>query len=376
MPSIDLRQTVLSTARRIVVKLGTQLLSDTDGALDVRYLRDVARQVAELRRRKIEVTLVASGAIGAGRMELKMAKRPTDVADLQAVAAVGQPRLMVHMHRAFAKFGLIPAQLLLTRGDFDDRLRFLNIRNCIMHLHRYGCVPILNENHTVAVEEIEALRLGENDLLAAMICNALRADALILLTVVDGLQDAHGRRMDLVDDIQRALTTIRTPPSRLGKGGMAAKVHAARLVTGAGEIAVIANGREPDVLLRLMDAEPVGTVFVPAARKLDSRRRWIGLTKRPVGTITIDAGAVNALGRRGKSLLASGIIALTGNFQRGEVVLVREMQGHEVARGLTNYDAAELHLIKGKRSNQFEKILGRPAFSEVIHRDNMVVASP
>ncbi len=373
VPSTPLRQSVLANAHSVVIKLGTQLLTSRSGGLDVRFLNSIARQIAGLRQRGIEVTVVSSGAIGAGCAELDIDRRPRDVAELQAVAAVGQPRLMVQLRDAFAKVDLACAQLLLTRGDFDDRVRFLNIRNCIMHLHRLGCVPIINENDTVAVEEIESLRVGENDLLAAMICNALPADVLILLTVVDGLQDDKRKRIDLVKDVQESLSMVRQDQSRFGRGGMRAKVEAARLATDAGEIAVIANGRSKDVLARLFDAEPVGTVFAPAPRKLDSRRRWIGLTKRPAGTITIDNGAADALIRRGKSLLASGITGLTGQFDRGEVVMVRDIAGRDVARGLTNYRSDELRRIMGKRSSQFEKILGRPAFSEVIHRDNLML---
>lgn len=373
MPSTSLRQSVLTAARHVVVKMGTQLLSKDQGGIDQAYLNDVARQVAELRRRHVQTTLVVSGAVGEGCAELRIDHKPKDVADLQAVAAIGQPRLMVRIHQAFAQVKLTTAQLLLTRGDFDDRIRFLNIRNCVSHLHRYDCVPIINENDTVAVEELEALRVGENDLLAAMICNALRADALILLTVVEGLQDDTGRCIDLVENVQHVMDMVRMKQTRLGKGGMTAKLQAAGLVTGAGEIAVIAHGREKNVLPRLLDAERIGTVFAPAPHKLDSRSRWIGLTKRPAGTITVDDGALHALLDRGKSLLASGITALTGQFDRGEVVAIRDDKGREIARGLSNYTTEELRLIKGKRSNQFEKILNRPAFAEVIHRDNLVI---
>ncbi|HEX7009098.1 MAG TPA: glutamate 5-kinase [Phycisphaeraceae bacterium] len=373
MPSTALRKTVLTAARRIVVKIGTQLLTSPQPGkpgLDLRCLRDIARQIAELCQRGYEVTLVSSGAIGAGCAELGLPKRPTDVADQQAVAAVGQRGLMMHMHDAFARHGLHVGQMLLTRSDFDDRVRFLNIRNCVTRLHRLHCIPIVNENDTVAVDEI---RFGDNDMLSALMCNALRADALILLTTVDGLLDAQGQVVDWVESVTDCLSLARRETSRWGTGGILSKLEAARIVTEAGETAVIACGREKDVLHRLLSGEKLGTVFAPAQRKLDSRQRWIGLTARPAGTVTIDDGAVAALCQRGKSLLASGIQALTGQFERGEVLLVRDPRGREVARGLTNYSADELRLIMGKRSNQFEKILGRPAYAEVIHRDNLVV---
>lgn len=366
---IELRQR-LSRARQIVVKLGTQLLTGPDGHLDEAFFRNIAAQIASLRQRGVQVTVVSSGAIGAGLKQLRLQRRPSDVAELQAVAAVGQPQLMRHMRQAFEPFGLQVAQLLLTRSDFDDRVRFLNLRNCIQVLHRMGCVPIVNENDTVAVEEI---RFGDNDVLAALLTNALPADALILLTVVDGLLDENGQVVKLVDDPKRFLSYIRSTKSPLGSGGMSSKHTSAALVAEAGEIAIIANGRTPDILPRLLAGESLGTLFVPAIRRLDARRRWIGLTRRPAGTIQIDAGAVAAITQRGKSLLASGITAVHGDFDRGAVVAVIDPENREIARGLTNYSAEELQLIKGKKSSQFEKILGWPAYAEVIHRDNLVV---
>lgn len=373
MPSTHLRKTVLATAKRIVVKMGTQLISNAEGAIDLPYIRRIADQIAALRKGGREVTVVSSGAIGSGCAELGLAKRPRDMTALQAVAAVGQRRLMTRMHDAFARHDLPVGQVLLTRDDFDDRVRFLNIRNCVTRLHKLGCVPIINENDTVMVEELEALRVGDNDLLAAMICNALRADALILLTVVDGLEDASGQCVDLVDEVQRSLEYVRGERSPLGKGGMYSKLVAAKLVTDAGEIVVIANGRERNVLPRLFNGEKIGTVILPANRKLDSRQRWIALTARPTGQVAIDDGAARAITARGKSLLATGIVGATGCFERGEVLLVHDQKGREIARGLSNYSVGEIRLIMGKRSNQFEKILGRPAYDEVIHRDNMVV---
>lgn len=373
MTSTELRQSRLAAARRIVVKLGTSVLTGSDPkapGLDREFLRDIARQLQELRQRGVEVTVVSSGAIGAGRAELGMATKPRDVPTLQAVAAVGQRLLMTYMHEAFAPMGVKVAQVLLTRRDFDVRTRFLNIRNCLSRLHALGCVPILNENDTVAVDE---LKFGDNDMLAALTCNALRAEALILLTVVDGLLDEQGKRIDLVENVAAARGLARKDTSKLGTGGMFSKLEAARLVTEAGEVAVIANGREPNVLPRLFTAELLGTVFVPRGRKLDSRRRWIGLTKRPAGIVTVDAGAADALIKQGKSLLAIGITACTGRFDRGQVVSVADPEGREIARGQINYSADELHLIMGKKSTQLKKILGRPAYAEVIHRDNLVL---
>jgi glutamate 5-kinase len=371
MPSTQLRQTVLAKARRVVVKLGTQLLTNEAGRIDPDYLKQMAGQVAELTRRGYEMTLVCSGAVGAGCAELGLASRPTDVAEQQAVAAVGQPRLMALLHEAFAAHGLKVAQLLLTRGDFEDRVRFLNMRNCIHQLQHFGVIPILNENDTVAVDE---LRFGDNDMLAALTCNGLRAHVLVLLTVVHGLLDPQNKPIDLVQNVADVVGVARAEKSRLGTGGINSKMESARLVTGAGEIAVIAHGRTPDVLLRLLSGEAgIGTVFAPAQRKLDSRARWIGLTKKPAGIITVDAGAAKAVCQSGRSLLATGITAVEGAFGRGAVVCIADGEGLELARGLSNYSDDEVRQIMGKKSTQFEKILGHASFTEVVHRNNMVV---
>ena len=374
MSSTSLRQTILTQARQVVVKVGSQLLTGrSSSGLDVSFINTLAFQVAELMQQGYQITLVCSGAIAAGCAELGLSRRPTDLADQQAVAAVGQRRLMACMHEAFDRHKLPVGQVLLTRGDFDDRVRFLNIRNCINRLHGLGCVPVINENDSVAVEEIEALRVGENDVLAAMICNALRSDALVLLTVVDGLLDESNEVIDLIDNVSDYINLSRQDQSQWGSGGMRTKLEAARLVTEAGEIAVIAPGRVKNILARILCGEKVGSVFVPRDRKLDSRKRWIALTARPAGTVAIDDGAVKALTKQRKSLLASGVTAITGRFNRGDIVLVRDPAGKELARGLTNYGADELRLIMGKRSSQFLKILGRPSYDEVIPRDNLVV---
>lgn len=370
MPSTHLRKTVLSAARRVVVKMGTQLLTAPDGKLDQPFLQHIALQVFTLRQRGFEVSIVSSGAIGAGCAELGLKERPKDVADQQAVAAVGQRRLMTHIHEAFEPHGLKVGQLLLTRSDFDDRARFLNLRNCVHRLHEMGCVPVVNENDTVAVEEI---RFGDNDLLAALMCNALQAEALVIFSVVDGLLDGQGKRIDLVESVLEATSLDRKDKSKMGSGGMTTKLEAARIVTEAGQIAVVANGRAPNALVRLFDGEALGTVFAPASRRLDSRERWIGLTKRPRGTIRIDAGAAEALCGRGKSLLPSGVTGVDGQFDRGEVVRVCDANDHEIARGLSNYASDEMEQIRGKKSSQIEKILGRASYAEAIHRDNLVL---
>jgi glutamate 5-kinase len=374
VPSTPLRQNELKNAKRLVVKVGSALVTkrtDAGPGVDTSAINRLMGQVIALIEDGREVVLVCSGAVAAGCAELGLHKRPKDLAQLQAVAAIGQRKLMALLHTAAKRKGHAAGQMLLTRGDFDDRVRFLNIRNCAAKLHELGAVPVLNENDTVAVEE---LRFGDNDLLAAMMANAIKADALVLLTSVDGLLDADHNVVDRVDSVldaqQHARSDLKTS---WGSGGMKTKLDAVRLVTEAGEVAVIAPGKRKNVLVDLVAGQKIGTVFAPAQRKMDSRQRWIGLTARPAGTVTIDEGAARAMNDRGKSLLASGITAITGRFTRGDVLLVRDTQGKELARGLTNYSADELALIKGKRSDQFAKLLGREGYTAVIHRDNLVM---
>ncbi len=371
MPSTELREQIVMQARHVVVKVGSNLMIGDDGGVDVIFLRGIAEQVSELVERGIDVTLVSSGSIGVGQASLGMADRPSDVGVMQAVAALGQSGLMSWWREVFQAKGMHTAQMLLTRSDFEDRKRYLNIRNCISELHQLKAIPIINENDTVSVDEI---RLGDNDILAAMVTNAMCADVLVLLTVVDGLSGAEGEVVDYVPSMSEAMVHVRDEKTAFGTGGMQTKLEAARLVTDAGEVAVIASGREKNVLTRLIDGEKIGTVFVPAERKLGSRDRWIGMTVRPVGVITVDDGAAKAVTKGGKSLLARGITEITGQFGKGDVVVVRDGRGREVARGLINYDADEGRKIMGHLSSDFEKLLGRQAYDEVIHCDNMVLS--
>ncbi len=371
MPSAALRQEVLTKARSIVVKLGSQLLADPRGGVDMETLRAIASQVAGLMKLGYSFTIVSSGAIAVGRQALGMSRRPKDIAVLQGVAAVGQTGLMSRWAEAFEPHGIRIGQILLTRSDFEDRTRYLNLRNCIFELHNLGVVPIINENDTVAVDEI---RLGDNDVLAGLVTNALCADALVLLSVVEGVRDEAGKPLEIIEDVNGAMSLVTGGKSALGTGGMGTKLEAARMVTGAGEIAVIASGRTKDVLTRIFAAEKVGTVFVPAKRKLSGRHRWIGHAVRPAGVIVVDDGAAKALAEKHKSLLATGITEVVGMFDKGDVVVVRDSRGREVARGLINYTADETRAIMGKRSSQFEKLLGRRAYDEVMHRDHLVFA--
>ncbi|MBV8782127.1 MAG: glutamate 5-kinase [Phycisphaerae bacterium] len=365
---------MFAPVRSVVVKLGTQLLTQKDGRLDAPFLATIAQQIAALRQRGLSVTIVSSGAIGAGLAELNLPSRPKDLASLQAVAAVGQRRLMDTWANAFEPAGIPVAQLLLTREDVDNRTRFLNVRNTIHAVHALGAVPIINENDTISTDELVRISFGDNDVLAALVCGALQADLLVLLTVVDGLLDANGQSVRWVTNLDEAQQLVRAEKSDLGKGGMSSKLLAARTVTDAGEMLVVADGRMNDVLPRLVNGEMIGTLFAPANRKRSGRSRWIGVA-RAAGAITIDAGAVTALIDKHRSLLPAGITRVSGSFQRGDVVSIVSPEGVEIARGLSNYAASDIARIQGRKTVEVRAMLAEAAYDEVVHRDNLVVTS-
>jgi glutamate 5-kinase len=369
-PSVD-RAALLRGVRSVVVKIGTNALSDASGHLDTGLIAHLAEQVAALKARGVEVTLVSSGAIGAGITELGLPGRPKDLPMLQATASVGQSILMQLFAGGFRPHSLHVGQILITRSDFEDRGRYLNLRNCIAALHRSKCVPIVNENDSVAVAEI---RFGDNDLIAAQVTNLLRADLLILLSVVDGLLDAHGKTIPVVQDVDDASGHVdEKRKSSRGSGGMGSKLVAAGTVKTAGEPVLIANGKRPNVITDLLNGVETGTLIMPAHRKLSSRSRWIGLTARTKGTLVVDDGAAKAL-RANKSLLAMGIVSVDGDFEKGDAVLITDKEGGTVARGLINYPRADVDVIKGHKSSEFAKLLKTETYyDEVIHRDDLVI---
>src|SRR5262245_42130784 len=317
------RQDVAALARTVVVKVGTNVLTDADGTLDRARVQSLADQVQRLRTAGRKVVLVSSGAIGAGVGELGLGKRPTDLRHLQACAAVGQSVLMRAYQEALAPHGVHTAQILLTAGDFDHRARYLNVRNTILSLLEWDCLPIINENDTVSVAEI---KFGDNDHLAAMVTNLLRAPLLVLLTNVDGLyaadpaEDPNASLLTTVPMIDGEVTGLAgAGKSVLGTGGMRSKLRAARLVTASGDSVIMANGAVPDVLDRVFAAEPVGTLFLPHGGTLPARKRWIGTTARPRGKLITDAGARAAVEQRGRSLLPIGVVQVSGHFGKGDV---------------------------------------------------------
>ncbi len=264
------------------------------------------------------------------------------------------------------------AQILLTREDIDDRTRFLNVRNTISAVHELGGVPIINENDTISTDELIKISFGDNDILAALVCQALRANLLVLLTVVDGLLDADGKPVRLVSCIDEARSLVRKEKSAMGKGGMDSKLEAASMVAGAGDSLIVANGRMPDILLRLLDGEALGTLFMPSEHKRHLRSRWIG-SVRPVGSVTVDAGAVKALVEKNKSLLPAGIVRVEGLFERGDCIAVKSPDGELIARGLSNYPSEDVERIRGRKTSELRSLLADAAYDEVIHRDNLVL---
>ncbi|HUB23910.1 MAG TPA: glutamate 5-kinase [Tepidisphaeraceae bacterium] len=363
----------LAAVSSVVVKLGSQLLTGAGALLDEKFLADIARQVAELRAKKLTVTLVSSGAIASGLRELNLDQRPADLAMLQAVAAVGQRRLMDHWANAFAPYQFPVAQILVTRHDIDQRQRFLNLRNTLLAIHQLNAVPIINENDTVSTDELVRITFGDNDILAASVAHALRADLLVLLTIVDGLLDPAGQPVRLVHSIDEARQLIRHEKSAAGKGGMDSKLLAAKMVTDAGEAMIVAGGRTENVLPRILAGEEIGTLFVPASdHKRPSRDRWIGAIQ-PAGKIVIDDGACRAVAENHKSLLAAGVVDVEGDFSAGAAVAIVSHSGKTIARGLSNYSADDVRRIAGKKSAEVRKLLAEAAYDEVVHRDNLVL---
>ena len=369
--------TALKEARVLVVKVGSSLVTNEGRGLDEQAIARWAAQIARLVQLGRRVLLVSSGAIAEGMQRLGWSRRPSSMHELQAAAAVGQMGLVQCYESCFRVHGLRTAQVLLTHADLADRERYLNARSTLRTLLELGVIPVINENDTVVTDEI---RFGENDALSAMVTNLVEADALIILTDQEGLFDADPRRNPSAKLVRNA--NAMDPQleamaggtgSALAKGGMLTKVLAARRAARSGAHTVIASGREPEVLVRLAQGEPIGSLLAAGAAPLAARKQWLAdhLTLR--GRVTLDAGAARALVRDGKSLLPIGVTEVSGAFQRGEVVGCVDAAGREIARGLVNYSADEARRIMRRPSGEIESILGYVDGPELIHRDNLVV---
>jgi len=372
------RTQVTTAAHTVVVKVGTRVLTQEDGTLNYKRIEQLAEEIHAIGTGGRRVVLVSSGAVGAGISLLGLKTRPTDLAKLQAVAAVGQTHLIQTYDSTFAKHGRRAAQVLLTVEDVDDRIRYLNVRNTLHSLLDFGAVPIINENDTVSVDELKTT-FGDNDRLAAMVTNLLRAPLLIVLSDIDGLYDgdptlAQSKIVHTVEQIdEHVLAFVRDRKTGLSKGGMASKLEAARMVTTSGENMIIASGRKTDVLTRIMAGDPVGTLFLGQGKGISPFKRWLGFSAQVKGRIQLDDGARRAILEKGKSLLAAGITATQGEFQKGDVVALCDAEGHVIARGLTNYSSADLDRVKGLKSEKISQVLGRRPYEEVIHRDNLAI---
>jgi len=366
----------LKQIRRCVVKLGSALLTADGTGLDVGVIQAWAAQMATLRENNIEVVLVTSGSVAVGMQRMARASRPHALHDLQALAAVGQMGLVQTYESAFQAHKLHTAQVLLTHDDLANRKRYLNARVTLNTLLGMGVIPIVNENDTVATDEI---RLGDNDTLAALVANLVEAELLIILTDQDGFFDkdpAQYRDARLITEARSgdpALMPMAGGSGPFGRGGMVTKLNAAERASRSGTATVIANGAARDVILRIIQGESVGTHFQAAQGRIAARKQWLAGHIQVAGRLVLDAGAVKVLCESGRSLLPVGVSEVQGDFSRGELVACVDTKGKEVARGLVNYNAKEASLIKGHSSERIEGILGYIDESELIHRDNMIV---
>ncbi|MEW6606889.1 MAG: glutamate 5-kinase [bacterium] len=361
----------LSKAKRIVVKIGTSLLTTPDGILSTTYLSGIVGDIAKLQNAGKEFIIVTSGAIGAGMQILGLKERPKTIILKQTTAAVGQNKLMEVYERLFKKYQQTIAQVLLTHQDLSCRKSYINICNTILKLLEYKVIPVINENDTVAIEEI---KFGENDTLSALIAQLVEADLLLILTNTDGLYSAGGELIQKVVEITDEITQIATgTTSKFSTGGMQTKIEAAKISTQSGTTMVILNGKKQGIIEDILQGKEYGTVFVAKKNKLSSRKRWIMHNLKPMGEIIIDDGAKEAILKRGKSLLPSGVLEIKGEFDEGDALIIRDTQGKELAKGLVNYPETDLFKIKGKQTNQIEEILSYEYGEEVIHRDNLVI---
>ncbi len=381
MQELQERAEVLGRCRRLLIKVGSAVLTGPKGLNPVMVHR-LSDQIAELRdrcARRLEVLVVSSGAVASGMRRMGLTERPRTIPQKQAAAAVGQGVLMEAWEAAFGKYDLLVAQVLLTSEDLAHRHRYLNARNTLETLLSWGILPIINENDTVVVEEI---KFGDNDQLSALIAGLVGADLVVNLTDTNGLYDCDPRLNEtaklipLVTRLDSKILACATPaPGSVGTGGMLSKLNAAKKCLASGIPMIIAPGKQRDVLLRLFDGEPLGTLFLPKERAYQGKKVWLANLPKPVGDLTLDEGAVNALQKGGRSLLPIGIRSVRGNFGVGAPVRCMDKEGNVIGIGLSNYKSSEIENIKGRHSEEIETLIGYKHSDEVIHRDNFVLLS-
>jgi glutamate 5-kinase len=368
------------TYKRIIVKLGTSLLTGGTSRLDPEIMSVLVRQMAELHRQGIELLVVSSGAIAAGRDKLAITRERKGTPFKQVLASVGQGQLMNIYDRLFSRFDIAVAQALLTKSDLTDRAGYLNARNTLLALLELKVICIVNENDVVAIDEIREAKFGDNDNLSAMVANLVDADLLLILSDIGGLYTADPHtdqdaglipRVDKIDSKIESL--VKGTAGTLGTGGMVTKIEAARLATSSGAAVIIADGRVPDNILKVAAGENVGTLFLPASGRLESRQRWMmsGLSTR--GRLVVDTGAAEALKKQRRSLLAAGITRAEGKFERGDIVNICDAEGNRLGCGICNYSAADIETIKGVHSRKISSLLDHDHGSEIVHRNNLVI---
>lgn len=372
-----MRKELLKPVKRVVIKIGSRVLTDIDGALDFEVIGHICTDIASLQKRNIQVVVVSSGAIAAGKSELGMTGRPKTIPQKQAAAAIGQTKLMQAYQTAFEPFGVKAAQVLLTSEDLANRKRFLNARATLNTLLEFGIIPIINENDTVVVDEI---KFGDNDNLSALVTNVTEAHLLLILTDIEGLYDADPRNkpdaklISLVSAVTREIERMAgSSASTVGTGGMATKVAAAKKVAQNGAPTIMVAGKNQGIIESAMRGNLVGTMFLPDADGLSRRKHWIAYTLKPVGKVIVDDGARDVLIRKGKSLLPSGVLRVEGRFERGGCLRVCGVDEKEFARGLSDYSNTEIARLAGRKSSEIEDIIGYRYGDVIIHRDNLVM---
>ena len=372
----NIRRGTLAHVKKILIKVGSAVLTGHDG-LDIKIIDSLVLEMSDLVRQGYSIVLVTSGAIVSGKQRMNITGKLKSIPEKQAAAAIGQGRLMRAYAKSFEKNDLSVAQILLTLSDVTDRQRYLNIRNTLSTLMEWGAIPIINENDTVAVDEI---KFGDNDNLAAMIANIIEADLFINLTSIDGLYDCNptvskkAKLISVVNECSEEIEAAATEEtSSAGTGGMKSKFQAAKKVTAIGIPCIIAPGKKKNVLIDIMYGKEIGTLFLPMADRLNSKKYWIAFTLRPRGKLIIDDGAKKALMEKGKSLLPSGIVDVEGDFNLGDPVVCVDRKGAILAKGLVNFSSTEISKIKGLKTSQISHVLGHKDYDEVIHRDNLAI---
>jgi glutamate 5-kinase len=372
----DIRQETIAHVKKILVKIGSAVLTGAEG-LDLKIINALVREMSDLSHKGYSIVIVTSGAIASGKHRLNITDKLKSIPEKQAAAAIGQGRLMRVYSKAFEKKGLYVAQILLTLSDLTDRQRYLNIRNTLSTLMEWGVTPIINENDSVAVDEI---KFGDNDNLAAMIANIVEADIFINLTSTAGLYDcnpAKSKKAELIGLVREITSEIEAmasaETSSVGTGGMKSKILAAKKVTAIGIPCIIAPGKRKRVLTDILAGKEIGTLFLPMADRLNSKKYWIAFTLRSRGRLIIDDGAKKALLDKGKSLLPSGVIDVEGDFDLGDPVSCVDREGTSLAKGLVNFSSAEIRKIMGLKTSQICQVLGHKDYDEIIHRDNLVI---